>query len=52
MVKPHHISMRPTVEDQKRLRFAEMDAAYKKQLKALKALVRAGRINFHNIKRP
>lgn len=52
MVEPHQTPRRPTVEDLKRLRFAEMDAVYKKQLKALKALVRSGRINFHNTKRP
>ena len=52
MVKPHRPTRRPSIEDLKRLRLAEMDATYKKQLSALKALMRDGRINFRNVKRP
>jgi|GEM_PF-6829270 len=42
----------PTFEDLKQLRLSEMDIAYKKQLAALKAAVRAGRLRFRKFKRP
>lgn len=39
-----------TQEELKRLRLAEMDAAYRKELKALANLVRLSRVNIHRPK--
>jgi hypothetical protein len=38
-------------EELKKLRFAEMDAAYVKQLKALSRMVRASRLNVQKLRR-
>lgn len=42
----------PSFEELKQLRLSEMDAAYKKHLKALKTIVQSGRLSFRKGKRP
>lgn len=43
--------LRATQEELKRLRLAEMDAAYRKELKTLTNIVRSSRINIRHSKR-